>query len=1001
MADRQVQIEVPQGNAPSMSSGVQPRGNGSVASRSQMTGVPTTNSNTTGTDSNSAGKRSTHRSGSRFTRLNPFRFKSFAFLETSSLYANDGKPSAQGKKIPCYVTFSRFVAESKIFIGLTTILTVWALTGDDLRLVFTEEPADPWFDYIVILMLVVFTFEVVISCLGKDDYFMSFFFTLDVISTGTLLLDLGPVADWIQGTGEDDDNMNNLKSGRTARLGAKAGRIVRVIRLVRILKLYKAVVEARAKKRQKELEDGDEEDDWDEVDLQRHESTQDASGPQRESRVGKRLSEMTTRRVILLVLTMLLVLPTLEPVNSKQLAPSAQYGVDNLWKLFNANWKLPAGSTAAEKKEYEWELLKYIFYHNWYSDHGFCTGDGLVCANRYFSHVFWVGVMGPDSNKHKIFDIAQKSQVSEKTLHEWQNEWKGSSDNIYVYGTMPEKALEILHSPWETDCNIDGKVRRGFSLINKEIKDVVSHTVQCPEQLRVQERDKFRPRSFPFSQVGDYYLVFYFDLRPFVRTDAAYNLLITGFICVVLCSAAMMFANDANKLVLHPVESMVKRVDAIRRDPLIAMRMADEEFKAEEVAKAKARQRARREMAQQMLSEFWKCDWMKRKTTEPMETVILEKTIIKLGSLLALGFGEAGANIIGQNMRGSDTAGVNAMVPGTTVECVIGLARIRNFSIANEVLKTKIMHFVNQIAEIVHGVVDGSHGAANKNNGDTFLIIWRLEEVEQHKRSRCADLALLAFSQVLGSLHASPVLADYRGHPGLQMRLGACVRVNLSFAVHCGWAIEGAVGSEFKIDASYLSPNVSIVNSLEHATQTYGVAFIVADSVVDLCTDPMAQLCRLIDRVIVTGSVKPMRLYSLDMDYMSVEVDDSPPLQISWNSRNRFKARQFLETEKANKWKDEFKVEAIFSSNEILKTMRTAYTEQFFQEFNMGYQNYSQGEWAVARRMLTATQSMLEQEDGPSSALLRFMEIYQYESPKDWEPPGKRELDKVVCVVSV
>ena len=45
-----------------------------------------------------------------------------------------------------------------------------------------------------------------------------------------------------------------------------------------------------------------------------------------------------------------------------------------------------------------------------------------------------------------------------------------------------------------------------------------------------------------------------------------------------------------------------------------------------------------------------------------METVVLEKTIIKLGSLLALGFGEAGANIIGHNMKSSDSAGVNAMV---------------------------------------------------------------------------------------------------------------------------------------------------------------------------------------------------------------------------------------------------------------------------------------------------------------------------------------------------
>lgn len=33
-----------------------------------------------------------------------------------------------------------------------------------------------------------------------------------------------------------------------------------------------------------------------------------------------------------------------------------------------------------------------------------------------------------------------------------------------------------------------------------------------------------------------------------------------------------------------------------------------------------------------------------------METVILEQTIIKIGALLALGFGEAGSKIIADNM---------------------------------------------------------------------------------------------------------------------------------------------------------------------------------------------------------------------------------------------------------------------------------------------------------------------------------------------------------------
>ena len=32
------------------------------------------------------------------------------------------------------------------FPGLTTILTIYALTGDDFRIIFTEKPADLWFN---------------------------------------------------------------------------------------------------------------------------------------------------------------------------------------------------------------------------------------------------------------------------------------------------------------------------------------------------------------------------------------------------------------------------------------------------------------------------------------------------------------------------------------------------------------------------------------------------------------------------------------------------------------------------------------------------------------------------------------------------------------------------------------------------------------------------------------------------------------------------------------
>ena len=35
------------------------------------------------------------------------------------------------------------------------------------------------------------------------------------------------------------------------------------------------------------------------------------------------------------------------------------------------------------------------------------------------------------------------------------------------------------------------------------------------------------------------------------------------------------------------------------------------------------------------------------------------------------------------------------------------------------------MIFVNEIAEIVHGTVDRFSGAANKNIGDAFLLVWK------------------------------------------------------------------------------------------------------------------------------------------------------------------------------------------------------------------------------------------------------------------------------------
>lgn len=887
---------------------------------------------------------------------------------------------------PRTVVWSRGVVENKMFVAFTAVLTVYALVGDDFRLLSTDKPADPWFNLITIICIAVFLLEILLSCIGKDDYIFGFFMALDVVSSVTLILDLSYVSEILLGDGEDLDKM---RSGRTARVGAKAGRVVRVIRLVRILKLYKAFYDA-AKKHQKKILGQTDEDEWADIE------TTNTVGPMQESRVGKKLSEMTTRRVIILVLTMLLVLPFLRTQSADNVPASAYYGADEILLAYREfRMKSTDGrdiNVVEESRErYENATLRYLYYHNWFLGQESCpshtdTSGSYGCASWYYSHVFWFGIAS--TNEGNLEDEIEYTRLRAKTVEKWHTYTQNQND-IYILGQMSQQVRNKLASTWDAPCNEESKgiFRRGISELLFE--DEVGYVVPCPKDLRPIERAKFYPRLMSTSQFDEWHFAFYFDTRPFNRSEAMFGLIITAFICFVLCVASLYFSTDANQLVLRPVEHMIKRVETIRDNPLMAMKMADEEFKVEEKMRAKQRLEQKNKPIRQRIKENCSCG--PRAPEEPMETVVLEKTIIKLGSLLALGFGEAGANIIGHNMEESDSAGVNVMIPGTRVDCIVGKAGIRDFSTATEVLQAKVMTFVNQIAEIVHGVVDEFHGAANKNNGDTFLLIWRTSGLDEDYSKKQADFAMMSFAKILGAIHRSPVLANYRGHPGLQQRLGTQYRVCLSFGLHSGWAIEGAVGSEFKIDASYLSPNVSIASGVEASTKIYGVPIIATEAVVELCSLPMSNKCRLIDRVIIRGSKTPMMLYTLDLDYECLEVESLRDPRMVFTSRTRFKARQWLEQEKNRKWKPEVKMYVEFDLDQDIGQMRRRYTIEFLQLFHMGYQNYSHGEWQVARRLLDNARTMLRGvEDGPCLALMHFMDRHGFKAPAWWQ--GVREL---------
>ena len=101
--------------------------------------------------------------------------------------------------------------------------------------------------------------------------------------------------------------------------------------------------------------------------------------------------------------------------------------------------------------------------------------------------------------------------------------------------------------------------------------------------------------------------------------------------------------------------------------------------------------------------------------------------------------------------------------------------------------------------------------------------------------------------------------------------------VKMGFGLHVGWAIEGAIGSFYKIDASYLSPHVNMASRLEAATKQFGVPILLSGQLNKIMTAKASSHMRQIDRVTVKGSVEPLDLFTCDLDTTYLSLDPMEP----------------------------------------------------------------------------------------------------------------------------
>ncbi|GBG24941.1 Hypothetical Protein FCC1311_011582 [Hondaea fermentalgiana] len=889
------------------------------------------------------GRRNGARTESASVHPNPVTVLPKSFLKKSE---TDQKLAEEAEQLPRSHHLLRNALDNQVVTTIIAFLTVFALFGDDLKLAAFPKSADTAFGHLTLLTLLVFSAEISSKCVVQPGFKYGFFFWLDVLATVSLIPDIPLIWDAVvasvENFGADADDLTVTRAGRASRAGARAARMLRILRLVRLLRVFKLFeyISMRRERAVRKLQGKSTTATSSRYvakylirkRIQTRKRPSNLSRPvptgrgQQQSKVGAKLADLTTRRVIIVVLVILFTLPLIS--------------LDEV-------------------------------------DNSFDASLGML-------HMAWV--------QHVIVrhDQAAFNTTVDNFAH-------GSPTLMYLRRVNAQNTSEydIFHGEENADDHLrtaELQVGAGYCTTYNSLSGEspsYSEYVYCSLDISEPANEA---HAFEVTEG-------YFDNSDFERESAWRSICQTIFIIFIFGVATMVFTYDAHKLVIAPIEKMVRIVEELAANPLTTFEN-DDDSDSEDVNDPTGLLSAGREAYQKRKEAKEK---KKRSSTEETyETKLLENSIKKIGGLLQVGFGEAGAEIIASNMNTSGE--LDPMVPGRKVRAVFGFCSIRNFMMTTEVLGEEIMLYVNEIANIVHTQVSSHSGNANRNMGDSFLVVWKRNPSENESWTQIAEKALISFLKIVVEVFRNQELKNYTSS---ESTLGSRIQeqlpnfqVRLGFGLHIGWAIEGAIGSNQKIDASYLSPHVNLASKLEEMTRQYGTTIMFSGDYFELLGNDAKICSRKIDEVLLWGNNNPVALYTFDCnldrlqnrldairlkgDMEEVEEEAVVDRRISLIGPSPIidHARNIAQIQKS-----------AFRTDLDIRALQWEFPRHFLPLCRKGTAVYLAGHWGEAKTLLEAACKMFPAEEkGPSGQILRFMERYNFVAPSDW--PGYRVADK-------
>eukprot|EP01006_Ploeotia_vitrea_P037438 TRINITY_DN66127_c3_g3_i1.p1 TRINITY_DN66127_c3_g3~~TRINITY_DN66127_c3_g3_i1.p1 ORF type:complete len:890 (+),score=492.79 TRINITY_DN66127_c3_g3_i1:75-2744(+) len=724
-----------------------------------------------------------------------------------------------------------------VFFVLVAIFT------NDVRLLLFDRSADAAFDVIMIVVFAFFMIEFAMNIFAVDDYVGSFDFWVDLLAAVSILPDVAFVWDPIVGqdsTGDFDSNsISNIQASRAALAGSRIGQVVKLVRLVRWIRLIKLF------------------DNWL---ISRREQAEFEQQHQQARALVRQLSSVHNNLNALKGVTSSDDVAAPAPLATAQ--SSQRFG-----GKFGGNRRSSMG---------------------WSTTGGGGGGGGATTRRR-----------GSIANGMPSSAVPVLPTTSRKPSKVAERVSEGTTRVVTALVVMMVLIVSIFQ-PFDEDetarfalvhlNTLSNSASTSTSEFNTAVDFATKSFVDDWGLLYLEVQGSAHSYVFQHPDINDFRIVemsafvvdrskIVYSVKALSREQSLYDILRSVLVMGFLWGGVLLHNRDANRLVLGPVQRMVKTISRFQHNPLSVTTKhsnnhdddsedsedsedddggggdgsgggTGSESDSKATLSRRRRNKARRRHRRKLLR--------KKSNKRSYETYLLESTFEKLTRLLQVGFGQAGAQVIRKNLRKAH-GDLDPLVEGRKVFAIFGFMDIRNFTDMTECLKEQVMLFVNSVAEVAYSEAVRCDGAPNKNIGDAFLLVWRLprrfnesdlqrfmlgidstRDVPREKEalyeqvSLTADKALTAFQRIMGRVGTSKTIQGFSTHHLVQARMGKDFKVRLGSGLHVGWAIEGPIGSKYKIDVSYLSADVNMSMTLEALTKKYSVPMLASGPFVSL-----------------------------------------------------------------------------------------------------------------------------------------------------------------------